>query len=160
MHHQVKLLAILMLVQGSMEALYGLMFVALGPLMLTMIAIDPGTASQPPPPAWVAAIYPALGLPTLIGGSLKLWAGVLNLRFRGRTLGIAALFTGLLAIPSCALYCIPTALALLVFGLVVYFDADATRAFVLGQDRLPADEILDRVDREREARLRAGYPQR
>ncbi len=158
MHHQIKIVAILMLVQGVLEILYGLMFVAMGPVMLAVIANDPGTSAQPPPPAWVAAIYPALGLPALIAGALKIWAGVLNLKHRGRTVGIVALFSGALTVFSCAIYCFPTTLALMVYGLIVYFDSDATRAFFLGEEGLPGEEVLVRVDREREERLRTRYP--
>jgi hypothetical protein len=155
-HHQVKVVAILMIVQGAMECLYGLMFVAMGPVMLAIIANDPGTGS-PPPPAWIAGIYPVLGLPALVAGALKIWAGILNLKLRGRTLGIVGLFSGLLTIMSCAIYCFPTSLALMIYGLIVYFDSDTARAFTIAEDRVPPDEALQRVDREREDRLRQMY---
>jgi hypothetical protein len=153
----VKIVAILMIVQGALECLYGLLFVAMGPLMLAVIANDPGTGSQPPPPAWIAGIYPVLGLPALLAGVLKIWAGILNLKLRGRTLGIVALFSGLLTIASCAIYCFPTSLALMIYGLIVYFDSDTARAFLIAEDRVPVDEVLHRVDREREDRLRQMY---
>ena len=56
----------------------------------------------------------------LLGGIVKLAAGRRNREFRGRSLGITALWSSLLSVGTC--YCFPTAAILLVYGLRVYTD--------------------------------------
>lgn len=84
-----------------------------------------------------AAIAIGAGLLTAIG-LLSVVAGIMNLRYRGRGLGILSLMLGFGASLTC--YCAPTAIALGVYGLVVYFNADVARAFAgVKRGYTPAD---------------------
>lgn len=64
-------------------------------------------------------------------GSLKAFAASRNRRFRGRVVGLAALWS---AIPSATVWaCAPSGLALLVYGTIVYRDRTSREAFALGE---------------------------
>lgn len=64
-------------------------------------------------------------------GALKVFAGTRNLQYRNRGLGVIALFTGLLSLLPC--FCLPSALAIMVYGLVVYQHRNVKRAFAARQ---------------------------
>ena len=148
---QVPLLAILMMVQGGLELLYAAFMLVMGVVMLiSMRNIPPNPQGGPQGPLMVGApviinvVYLALGALLLTVGILKLAAGFRNYRYRGRTLGLVALFSGLAAVFSC--YCFPTGLLLLIYGLIVYFDQQTAYAFELGaRAKARADQgVLDR----------------
>jgi hypothetical protein len=40
------------------------------------------------------------------------------------------------------MFCAPTAIALLIFGLIIYLNADVQRAFELGEQGATPDQIL------------------
>ncbi len=142
----IPVIAVLLIVQGIMEALMGVLYVAMGPAMFALLKFAPPPSSSagggPPPDAVfgiLSAVYIVIGVLVLVAGGLKIFAGVKNMKFRSRTLGIVALSSGALTILSC--YCLPTALALMVFGLVVYLNDESTRAFQMGEEGTPPDEI-------------------
>ena len=147
MVHHVMALSILMIVQGSLTTLCGL---GAGALALVMPAIikaqagmprQPGMPAQPMPPEmewFMLAIYGGIGVVLLSTGSIGIWAGIRMMKFRGRTLGIVALSTGLLAIFGC--YCLPTAIGLFIYGLIVLVNPQVKLAFEMGeQGRSPAE---------------------
>jgi hypothetical protein len=71
-----------------------------------------------------------------LAGLLQIVAGIVNLGFKGRTLGLVALFSALAGSLTC--YCAPTSIALAIYGLIVYFNSDVARAFELaGQGHSP-----------------------
>ena len=90
-----------MMVQGGFELLYAVLLFVMGVVMpMAMAKAPPGQpAAQGPSPLVMASliggVYLALGAALLIAGVLKLTAGFRNYRYRGRTLGIVALFSGL-----------------------------------------------------------------
>ncbi len=141
---QVPILAVLLIVQGGLESLMGLMLGALGPMMFALME-QQGTGPQPPPGMpnmqnIMTITYIVLGLVILACGILKVVAGIRNLRYRGRTLGIIACFSGLgMFLGGC--YCLPTAIALMVYGLVVYFNGDVARAFEMADEGYTAEQI-------------------
>ncbi len=147
MVHHVMALSILMIVQGSLTTLCGL---GAGAMALVVPAIikaqagmprQPGMPAQPMPPEmewFMLAIYGGIGVVLLSTGSIGIWAGIRLMKFRGRTLGIVALSTGLLAIFGC--YCLPTAIGLFIYGLIVLVNPQVKLAFEMGeQGRSPAD---------------------
>lgn len=67
------------------------------------------------------------------------------LKFRGRTLGIVALSSGLLSIAGC--YCLPTAIGLFIYGLIVLLNEPVKRAFAMGEQGRSASEIQTHFDR-------------
>lgn len=150
----VPLVAILMMVQGGFELLYGLLMAVAG--VLAPVFMAPALRAQPaprrgPPPGmmgWVITgellVFAAI---LLIGAALKLAAGYRNYRYRGRVLGVVALLSGLPTILTC--YCFPTAFVLLIYGLIVYFDRQTVYAFHLGAQGQTPDQIKATLERFR-----------
>jgi len=129
---KVKVLAILMMVQGVLEVLLGLMLGGIG--IAFYVASDQifatqqqGLPRQPAPPEWLFLIYVVLGAMLLAVAVLRIYAGVRNLKFRGKLLGIIAISFG--AVTSLTCYCAPTAIGLLIYGLIVYLDPNVSQAF-------------------------------
>ncbi len=77
-----------------------------------------------------SALAFAIVLLVFLLGGLKVIAGVRNYRYRNRVLGILALAVAPLSVFT--LFCLPSALALLVCGLVVYLNGDVRRVFASG----------------------------
>jgi hypothetical protein len=148
---QVPIVAILMMVQGGFELLYAVFMSVMGVVMTMSLAkAPPGPAQQPSPlvmASLIGGVYLAMGVAILIAGVLKLTAGFRNYRYRGRTLGIVAMISGLLTLFGC--YCFPTALALLIYGLIVYFDRQTVYAFQLGAQGQTPDQIRACLERFR-----------
>jgi hypothetical protein len=150
MHRHVKIVGILMIVQGALEAAMGIMYAFMGPLMLAMMSMSPssGSSGAPPPDEKVMGLmggfYLLIGLGVLAAGVLKIVAGILNLKFRGRVLGFVALGSSIVSMFTC--YCAPTGIALGVYGLVVYLNAQAARAFALAAQGMGPDEVLANLE--------------
>jgi hypothetical protein len=140
--------AILMIVQGSLELLMAVMFVALTVAVPFMFP-DGGAAQElragPPPGVFkslMMAAYGVMGAGGLIAGVLHVTAGVFGLRFRRRTLGIVALTVGMASITT--IYCAPTAIGLAIYGLITYFNPAVVAAFALGDAGVPPSDIRAR----------------
>ena len=91
------------------------------------------------------AMYGSMGLISLVIGVLGIWAGIRMLKFRGRTLGIVALSSGLLSIAGC--YCLPTAIGLFIYGLIVLLNEPVKSAFAMGEQGRTASEIQNQFAR-------------
>jgi hypothetical protein len=146
--HHIRIVAILMMVQGGLELLMGAMLLFMGgmlPSVFSAMPAPPANQGQPagPPPAMVGTIigvvYLVLGAVLLIAAVLKLVAGWRNFWFRGRVMGIIALTSGLGTVITC--YCFPTALALFVYGLIVYLNPQSARWFALGDQGASPETI-------------------
>lgn len=128
---KVKVLAILMIVQGALEALLGLMLAGVGVFFYfagqQMFAAQQRAGGGPPPPAWIFLIYLPVGLVLLAVAGIRIYAGIRNLSFKGRTLGIIAISCGLAT--SLTMYCAPTSIGLMIYGLIVYLDGNVAQAF-------------------------------
>ena len=111
--------------------------------------LPPAPLPPAPMPAgfeWMLlAIYGSMGLISLVIGVLGIWAGIRMLKFRGRILGIVALSSGLLSIAGC--YCLPTAIGLFVYGLIVLLNEPVKRAFAMGEQGRTAAEIQNHFAR-------------
>ena len=108
--------------------------------MMTQMPQQPGV--QQPPKEFVgimSGIYVVFGLVILSVGILRIVAGVRNYKYRGKVLGIVALVVGML--PALTCYCLPTSLGLLIYGLIVYLNNDVVRAFAMGEEGMPPDQI-------------------
>src|SRR5205823_5880308 len=68
-------------------------------------------------------------------GLLRIVAGLFNIRYRRRGLGIAALAVGLVTMMTA--YCAPTAIGLAVYGLIVYLNEPVVLAFQMGDSGRP-----------------------
>jgi hypothetical protein len=137
----VRVLGILMIVQGVLDLLMGLMLVAMGIGLPFLIAMDQNAANPPPPnmPLFMGALYGGMGLFGLIPGVLNVWAGLRVFRFQQRTFGIVSISAGALSMVTC--YCGFTAIGLLVYGLIVLLDASVKQAFELAQQGYTPDQI-------------------
>ncbi len=156
MARQIRVVAVLMMVQGSLDVL-----MAIGLIVLTVFmgnvfeqAINdevqkqqaqreaqpdqddrPEFKAQPINEAWlrwwVFGIYGTMALVHAAVGITQIVAGWLNYRYRKKTFGMIALVMGSLTFIAC--YCVPTSIALLVYGLIVYLHVDSARAFAASE---------------------------
>ena len=148
----VRVVAILMLVQGAFEVLTAVMLavmaVAIPPAMMEQQTKIP-PANEPPQELifWIiTATYGVMAAASLVVAILHITAGVRNCRFRGRVLGIVALAGGGLAsLLTC--YCIPTAIALGIYGLIVYLNRSVSEAFRMGESGCSSSEIFTTFQR-------------
>jgi hypothetical protein len=138
---QVQVVSILMIVNGALTSLIGLLLSVLGPFLF-VISND----NKMGPPRGdrevlqiLSAVYLVLGVLVLIAGVLNIVAGIRALNFRNRTLALVALFFNI--IPLFTVYCAPTSLGVLIYGLIVFFNADVARAFKMAAEGVPADEV-------------------
>ena len=151
--NHVTALSILTIVQGSLITLYGIGLGVLAFVMPVFIQAQGGIPVAPIPVApfpvgfeWMMlAVYGSMGLISLVIGVLGIWAGIRMMRFRGRTFGIVALSSGLLSIAGC--YCLPTAIGLFVYGLIVLLNEPVKRAFAMGEEGRTAAEIQNHFAR-------------
>lgn len=141
--------AILMLVQGGLELLVSLLFLALTVAVPFMFP-DGGPAAEVAPGGpnlgamrpIMMTVYGVMGAGGLVAGLLHIAAGIFGLRFRRRTLGLVALIGGLASITT--VYCLPTSFGLAIYGLITYFNPAVVVAFALGDAGMPAAEIRGR----------------
>jgi hypothetical protein len=143
----VPVVAILMCVQGALEALMGAVYVGLGVFASVMMRMEIGQQGAPPPGmsqgvmTWVIlGMYGGMGIVTLVAAVLHIRAGIRNYKFRSRTFGFVALAGGMVTIFTC--YCAPTAIALGVYGLITYTNPEVAQAFAMGEAGREREEIL------------------
>ena len=144
MVRHVAILAYLLIAQGVLEAFMGIAllvatFAGIG--LLQSAAEQEGIQwSQTASTAYLLYAN-LLTILLLVVSALQIVAGMLNFRFRGRVLGIIALITSSFAsVLTC--YCFPTAIALLVYGLITYLDPATKRAFAMGNSGRSKADIL------------------
>jgi len=147
MVRHVPVVAILMIIQGALEALMGLGLVAMGiffPLMMQAEMQQQGGPPGAPSPeamTWIfLAMYGGMGLAALVAAILHIFAGIRTYKFRGRTFGLVAAIGGMVSVFSC--YCGPTTAALGVYGLITYMNPEVTQAFAMGEAGKTREEIL------------------
>ena len=143
--------AILMIIQGAVELLHAVVFLALTvavPAMLPDLPADAGAApagaaaSRTFVVGMIMAVYGVMGAGGLIAGVLHVTAGIFGLQFRRRTFGIVALAFGMASITTVS--CAPTAIGLAVYGLITYLNPAVVAAFRLGDAGVPAAAIRSR----------------
>jgi hypothetical protein len=125
---------------GLFTAGMGVLFPA---LMQMDKARNPNPSQDGPPDefVWVLTfVYFAIGIPVLTSGVLRIVAGVQNYRFKGRTLAMISIVAGLGSMLSC--YCAPTAIGLLVYGLILLMNPAVKAAFEMASRGHSADQIL------------------
>ena len=154
---QVQVVSILMIIQGVLECLTGILlwvasFLVPGMFHWMNLILEEQQKQQPPGEpkmpglpeefVWILqAAYLAIGATAFLAGTLKIIAGIRGLQFRGRVFGIVALAAGCLAWPTC--YCAPTGLGLMIYGLIVYCHADVGRAFAMAKEGKSPQEIRE-----------------
>jgi hypothetical protein len=148
MVRQVPVVGILMIVNGLLIAVMGLLYGLGMPLLFAALALK-----EPPPDDAKAfltvfvSVFGIFGFALLAIAFLHVVAGFRCRRFRNRMLGFIVLFSNVL--PLFTTYCAPTSIGLMVYGLIVFFQPDVTRAFAMGDQGVPVEEILQSFDRPR-----------
>lgn len=144
MVNQVKVVSILMIVQGGLATVMGLLYAIAGPsLMAFVISQEKNVRAADKQALTVVTVYYLTsGLLAIVAGALNIFGGIRGLKFRSRTFLIVSLFANVLALATC--YCIPTSIGVMIYGLIVIFNADVAKAFELGDQGVPPEEILRR----------------
>ncbi|MBP89010.1 MAG: hypothetical protein CMJ64_20235 [Planctomycetaceae bacterium] len=145
----VRIVAVLMLVQGVLELLMAIYYAVFGiffgsTLGEAMMENSGMRQAQGPPPELMSAIMTAtpivMGFFGFIVGVLHVYAGYRNFLFQNRRLGIIALVGGMASIMT--LYCCPTSFLLFIYGAIVYMNDSVVTAFAMTSEGYPPDAIL------------------
>jgi hypothetical protein len=80
------------------------------------------------------------GLAVSFNGALRVLAGALSVFFRARAFGISTLIIGLLSTVTCL--CLPTSVALCIYGLRVYLSQDVRRAYAMRAHGASVDDVV------------------
>jgi hypothetical protein len=129
MWRQIPWVANALTLQGGIEMLGG--------VALLLVGLDSET--QAPSSFYQRWLLHAGPAALLVCGGLKAFAANRNRRFRGRGVGVAALWS---AVPTATVWpCLPTALAILVYGSIVYRHPTSRQAFELGENGTSPQDI-------------------
>ncbi len=133
----VPVLASFMIFQGGISVLFGVMMAGFSLLMPALIMQADG--GDPPPGMdpesfgiMMFAVYFGMSVVVGLPGLIVLWAGIQLLKFKGRVLSMVALGLGLVSGLIC--YCLPSGIALLIYGLIVLNNEQVRTAFDLRSD--------------------------
>jgi hypothetical protein len=147
----VRIFSILNAVQGLLEVLMGFGLAGLGVLMpffSRMKEFREAQANDEMPPEqffWVfGGIYLAIGLVALASGILRIVAGIQNYRLKGRLLGLISIIVGVAPVFTC--YCAPSAIGMLVYGLIIHLDPAVVAAFRMVAEGKPASQVFAAFD--------------
>ena len=143
----VKPIAITMIVYGSLNAFSGLFVILMGAFFLLMSLVGPATnrAEDVAGPIIMGVVYLLMGVFIIGSGITIIIAGIKNLKFRSRILGIVALCLCGAGALSCS--CIsPLAVTILVLGLIVYTDQEVRSAFEMGDQGADPDVIISKFN--------------
>ncbi len=149
MHRHIKIVAVLLIVQGSLEVAMGLFYAVVGPIMMDVMSTMPssstaGGGAPPASPELMTGLYIVIGIAAIAAGALKIVAGIFNLKLRGRVLSYVALGSGLVSALAC--YCLPTALGLGIYGLIVLLNGKSGEAFAYVESGMTPADAMNRVD--------------
>ncbi len=140
---QQRIVSILMIVHGTLCLLMGMMLLGMAFLLPARLAADMRRQGGAQPPNMEMILTVTYGVMALAAGGpgiLQIYAGIQNFRLRGHLLGLIALGCGMFAMGSC--YCLPTATALLVYGLIINLNDTTKRAFELAKQGHSYNEIM------------------
>ncbi|HZT81832.1 MAG TPA: hypothetical protein VFA26_16520 [Gemmataceae bacterium] len=162
MVNHVKTVAILMIVQGALTSLMGLLYTVMGPTLFALMKMDKSASPPGGPDAVMMTIMPVfyivVGLFILASGVLNLVGGLRAMKFQNRTFVIVALFTNIAPLITC--YCAPTGIGLMIYGLIVLFQSDVALAFQMRADGWSVEEITDHFSARRADRWDEEGPAR
>src|SRR5258706_6518914 len=120
-----------MIVQGSLVTMIGLLLMVAGPAMVALSGASHQGGDERIISGVGGALYLFFGAFLAVTGGLNITAGIKNLKYRSRTLGITALCIGALAMFTC--YCAPTAIGLMIYGFIIYLNQEVGGAFEMGK---------------------------
>lgn len=146
----VFVLGVLMAVYGGIVLLCGIGAMAYAAFAPDVLKNDPNFRNNPAfrqnPQLTPEQLIEYMQIAMAVGGGVFLVCGLLYLiagiqvsRFRSRTLALVALSAGLITILGC--YCIPTSVAIFVYGLIVLLNSSVRTAFTYGDRGYKSAEI-------------------
>ena len=142
---QVQVLGVLMIVQGVLISLMGVFiggYALMMPQFLNQMQQQQQGAGPPMPQQavfWMTVGGSIVAVLALAIGVGTIYAGINTLKFRKRTFSIVMLLIGLLTLFTC--YCLPTQIALSIYGLVVLLNAPVMTAYSLAEQGHSVQEI-------------------
>jgi hypothetical protein len=143
---QVQVVSILMIVHGALVSLVGIVLAAIGPAIFVLMSAQGRRkvleTDDKAVLGVITVVYGAIGLAVLTAGVLNIVAGARSLKFRGRGLALTALYLNIIPLITC--YCAPTSIGMMIYGLIVFFNADVARAFQMAERGLPPEEVRAR----------------
>ena len=125
---QIPVVGILNIVQASLELMMCIMVISIAPFIGTM-QNDPQFQDIPnaPPMEWIAIGSFIFGAVVGVIATLRLVAGIMILKKRGRVFSIVVSVLGLASVFTC--YCSLTSIALCVYSLVVLIQPSVIEEF-------------------------------
>jgi hypothetical protein len=144
----IRIVAVLMMVQGFFEVVFGGMLTIMAfvfpTFLAAVMAADPQVQKEGAPDPEAAAqmmmvVYLVMGLAGVVPGLLHIAAGLRNLLYKGRTFGMIALGVGLATVPT--FLCLPTAILVGIYGLLVYLNTSSVKAFHMGEEGYSGEAI-------------------
>ncbi len=143
---QIPVIASLLLAQGVLLLLYGLMMGGFAIFFTQSDMFLPQDANRPQEVdemvGWILPlVYGIMGGVVAILSIFHFVAAYLNFNYKGRTFGIVTMACGLVSSFTC--YCAPTAIGLLVYGLIIYFKPAVSHAFELRRSGMTKQQILE-----------------
>ena len=125
---QIPVVGILNIVQASLELMMCIMAISIAPFIGTM-QNDPQFQDIPnaPPMEWIAIGSFIFGAVVGVIATLRLVAGIMILKKRGRVFSIVVSVLGLASVFTC--YCSITSIALCVYSLVVLIQPSVIEEF-------------------------------
>jgi len=144
---QQRVLAVLLIVHGSLMLIVGFLLTGMAVMLPPLVAADMKRQGNVPPgmenmTLFMAITYGVMAACGILPGALQIYAGIRNLWLKGHTLGLVALgVAGVLSVGTC--YCLPTGLAMLIYGLIIYLHQSTLAAFRLAKEGHSYKDILD-----------------
>ncbi len=137
---QIRIVAILMMVQGGLELLMGLFLLVMAVVLPMSLAANAETRQMT---TMIIAVYAVMGVGAIIAAVLHALGGWKNYQLKSRQFGLISLIAGsVLSLATC--YCCPTAIGLMIYGLIVYMDGPVEAAFANREAGGDVDKILAR----------------
>jgi hypothetical protein len=130
---QVRLVAAFSIAHGVILLLVALMYLLVGGMFLAAPELRTPQGPDDPPVEMIFGLIAMLALVHLIPAILQIVAGIQLFRVRGRWLALIAFVSGVGTFMGC--YCIPTSVALAIWGMVVLGNAQVRAAFEARQGK-------------------------
>lgn len=146
MVHQIRVVAVLLMVHGVLAFAMGLLYIGMGLLMPYVTSASGGPfrgGNQQLAFQTMFWVYFAMGGPALIAGGVQVVAGWRAYDLRSRRLAIAAVLSGVIASSTC--YCAPTAIMMAIYGLVVLLNSTVAQAFAWRAEGAAAHQVFARL---------------
>jgi hypothetical protein len=144
---QVRIMAVLNMVQGGLEFLMSVMYLVMGGFFAFVMREemarqaerrgDPGGEAAA---NFVTILMFALGGIMLVVAVVRILASLRNYFFQSRVLGIVSLCLGLATVFTG--YCALTSIGIAIYGLIVLFNKEVAEGFEMRSNGTPADDVV------------------